>query len=134
MEKRRRISLPGEPVEYAERRRKKDWVVRSVSVIAAIGWFLSLLSLLLIDRASPQQQNFLTRFLDIRVVSSWNSAMLRIAFAMVLASCVTCIIGFILNAARHRRKSDRYSKLLITVSIVSAVMFVLYLVFFARYM
>ena len=131
---RKRINLPGQPVKYEDRRKKADWVVRSVTIVAAIGWVLALFALLLVDRASPIGDNFITRFLDITVVSYWNTSLLRVAFAMTLASLVVCVAGVILNAARHRRKTDRYNKLLISITVASSVLFALYLIFFARYL
>ena len=134
MDDRQTTNIPGQPRKYVERRKRQDWVVRSVTIIAVLGWILAFIALLLIDRASPAQANFITRFLSIDVVSYWNSTLLRGAFAATLASFVACIIGFILNAARHRRKTDRFNKLLIAISIASTVMFALYLIIFSRYL
>ena len=128
------VGLPGQPRKYVERRKKQDWVVRSVTAVAALGWFSAIIALLLIDKASPAQENFFTRFLDINVVSYWNISLLRWAFAATLISFLVCVVGLILNATRHRRKTDRYNKLLITISIISTVLFLLYLIFFSRYL
>ena len=134
MDDRKRINIPGQPVKYEDRRKKPDWVVRSVTIVAAIGWVLALFALLLLDRASPVEGNFITRFLDIPVVSFWNTTLIRVAFAMTIASFAVCFAGIILNAARHRRKTDRYNKLLISITIASTLLLVLYLAFFARYL
>jgi len=134
MDDRRSNDQPDQPRKFVERRKKKDWVVRSVTAIAVLGWICALVSLLLIDRASPAHENFITRFLSVSVVGYWNSTFLRGAFVATLASFVVSIVGFILNASRHRRKTDRYNKLLITICALSTVVFVLYLVNFSRYL
>ena len=134
MDDRKTINIPGQPRKYVERRKKQDWVVRSVSVIAVIGWILAFIALLFLDRASPLQENFITRFLSVNVVSFWNTSLLRSAFAAILASFIACVVGFVLNASRHRRKSDRFNKLLIAIGVASTVMLVLYLINFSRYL
>ena len=126
--------LPWQPRKLVERRKKQDWVVRSVTVVASLGWLLAVVALLLIDRASPAQENFITRLLSVNIVGYWDRTLLRSAFAMTLASVVVCIVGFIFNATRHRRKTDRYNKLLISICIVSVVLLVLFLVNYSRYL
>ena len=127
-------ALLGQQRKFVDRRKRKDWVVRSVTIVAALGWILALTALLLIDRASPAQEDFITRFLNVSVVSYWDTALLRGAFAAIIASFIICVVGLILNATRQRRKTDRYNKLLIALSIASVVMLVLYLVFFSGYL
>ena len=124
----------GERRRSSDRRKKQDWVVRSVTIIAALGWILALTALMMIDRASPAQEDLFTRVFDVTVVSYWNTSLLRSAFAATLASFVVCVIGIIANIARHRRKTDRFNKLLITISAVSTVIFVLYLVNYSQYL
>ena len=126
--------LPIPPRKYVDRRKKQDWVVRSVTIIAVLGWISALVALLLIQRASPLQENFITRILSVDVASYWNSAMLRGAFIAILASFLISVIGFVFNLSRHRRKTDRYNKLLITIGVLSTVILVLFLVLFSRYL
>ena len=126
--------LPWPPRRYTERRKKQDWVVRSVTIIAVLGWICAMVALLLIDRASPAQENLLTRLLNVTVVSYWNTSLLRSAFIAVLASFVISIAGFFLNMSRHRRKTDKYNKLLITICILSTIILVFFLVSFYKYL
>ena len=128
------VGLPGQPRQFVERRKRPDWIVRSVTVIAILGWACAMIALMLIDRASPLQENFLTRFLKVQIVSTWNTSMLRWAFVASLASVVTCVVGLILNASRQRRKTDRFNKLLIVISVISGALFIFYLANFARYL
>ena len=128
--------LPRRFVERSgkDRRQKKDWVVRSVTTIAVIGWICAVLAILLIDRASPSgQKSFFESFWNVNAIGM-NTAMLWWAFIATLASFVISLAGFIFNAARHRRKTDRYSKLLIGIGIASTIIFVVFLVSFSGYL
>ncbi|MCL2125660.1 MAG: hypothetical protein FWH33_06700 [Oscillospiraceae bacterium] len=128
------IDLPLPTRKYVERRKKQDWVVRSVTIIAIIGWISALFAFLLIQRASPLHENFITRILNVDVASYWNSAMLRGAFIAILVSFLISLIGFLFNMTRHRRKTDKYNKLLITIGVLSVIVLVVFLVLFARYL
>jgi len=131
---RRSADSPGQPGKHNERRKKQDWIVRSVTLITILGWICALVALLLIDRASPSHENLFTRFLNVNVASYWNSTLLRGAFIAILASFLVSVIGFIFNASRQRRKTDRYNKLLIIIGIASTVVLVFYLVNFSAYL
>jgi len=128
------INLPVRANKFVERRKRPNWVVRIVSVIAILGWISTFVALLLIDRASPAQENFITRLLEIDVASYWNSSMLKGAFAAVLVSVLVCILGIVLNIAFHRRKTDRYSKMLIIITVASVVLLVIFLINFAAFL
>ena len=119
---------------FVERRKKTDWVVRSVTIIAVLGWFAALLALLFIQRARPAEGTFVTLHYGVDVVGYWSASLLRWAFIATLFSFAACLIGFIFNAARHRRKTDRFNKLLIGISIASTVIFVVFLVSFSQYL
>ena len=127
-------NLPGQPRKFVERRKKQDWVVRAVTVIAAFGWLCAIVALLLIERASPAQENFITRYLNAPVVSFWNTTLLRWAFVATLASFLVSVIGFVFNVSRHRRKTDRFNKLLIAIGISSTVIFAVYLISFYEFL
>ena len=126
--------LPEQPRKFVERRKKSDWVVNSVTIVAILGWISALVALLLLDRSSPAHENFITRFLSVSVVSFWDTTLIRGAFAAVLASVIVSVVGFFLNATRHRRKTDRYNKLLISIGVVSIIIFVFYLINFGSYL
>ena len=128
-------SLTGQSRRNVDRRRRKDWVVRSVTVIAVLGWICAITALFLMDRASPPKRYELVAAIHGgTAVGYWNTALLRWAFVATLASFVVCVIGFVANVTRHRRKTDRFNKLLITIGIISTCIFAYYLINFARYL
>ena len=128
------INLPVKAQKFVDRRKRPNWIVRIVSTVAILGWISAFIALLLIDRASPAQENFITRILNVNVASYWNSSLLRGAFIATLISVIACVLGIILNVAFHRRKTDRYSKMLIIITVASIVLLVFYLVNFATYL
>ena len=128
------INLPVRATKYVDRRKRPNWIVRIVSALAALGWIGVFVALLFIDKAAPAQENFITIYLGETVIGYWKKSMLQGAFAATLSSFVICIVGLIINAVFHRRKTDRYSKLLIAVSIVSTVILVIYLINFSGYL
>jgi hypothetical protein len=115
-----------------ERRQKNDWVVRIISVFSIVGWVASATMLVFLDWAKPEKSNLITRYLRVFVPSStWNSSLLRIALGIQVVVLVVCVVGFILNMRRHRRKSDRYNRSLIILGIISLTIIGLFLVNFS---
>ena len=114
-----------------ELRQKPDAIYRTVTWIAILGWISAIAAFVLLDRAKPLSSNFLTRLLDITVTSRWNTSMLRWAYGAIMGSLVASAAGLILSTSRKRRKTDRYSKLLITLAIVSVILMALFLIRYA---
>ena len=106
-----------------ERRRKKDWVVRSVNVVAVIGWVCAVAALLILDRAKPAAESIFTRLrTNPAAAGSWDASLLNIAFTAILISFFVCLAGLFINMARSRRKTDRFNKSIITLGVVSLIL------------
>jgi len=125
---------PEEKRVFVERRRKPDWVVRSVTVIAVLGWIGALIALVMIHRARPAGESFFTRTFDLVAVTRWDVAVLRSSFVAIMTSLVACGVGFIINLTRHRRKTDRYNKLLIILGVLSLALLIAFLIIYARFL
>ena len=117
-----------------ERRRRKDWVSKSIGIISGIGWVLSIVSLLLLETASPDKSNFFSRFLGAPVRGSWNSTVLMISFVSLVTVFAACALGMVFNILRHRRKSDRFNRSIIILGIASIIGIALFLVRFGSYL
>ena len=124
-----------QPRQWVERSRKPDWVLRLVTVLALVGWVIAMAALSFYYLGTPKDSNIGDTVTAIRpgigasgVTSGTNSSILTWAFIAVVASCVVCAVGFILNVTRHKRKTDRFNKLLITLSAVSVVFLVIILI------
>lgn len=121
------LKTPDGARKFVERRSKNDWVVKSVNIIAIIGWALAAIAIAMADKAQPLTENMITRILNVQVVSHWDISLLRLSFAAILFSFLICLIGFFVNMTRHRRKTDRYSKPIITLGIISLAFIMIFL-------
>ena len=117
-----------------ERRRSPDWITRSITAVTVLGWLCAVISVVLLELARPAGENLFAGLLDEPAVSHWDISMLIWAYSAIMLSLVTSALGFIFNTTRLRRKSDRYNKLLITLCVVSAVLVVLFLLNYSRYL
>ena len=113
-----------------ERRRRKDWVVRLVSVVSVLGWVFAFAALLLFNEAQPSGPDFFTRFLGATVINYLDVNKLNMAFIALLISFFVCAAGMTANILRHRRKTDRYNKSIIILGSVSLVGIIAFLINF----
>ena len=116
---------------FVERRKRKDWMTKAITIFSVFAWIAAFAILSFLDMARPQQGNFLSWLFAAPVRSSWNASMLRIAFAILLAVFLVCVVGFLFNLFRSRRKSDRYNKSLIILGVLSLIGIVIFLWKFA---
>ena len=114
-----------------DRRKKADWVVRSVSILSVLGWLSAVVTLFFIGKAEPSGVNLYTKLLQAEVITAWDVGMLRLACVFLLFSIVTCAAGMIANVTRKRRKTDRYNKSVIILGVLSIVGFIVFLVNYA---
>lgn len=95
---------------FTERRKGPDAVVKAVWWSTGISWFLFIAAAIFFDKARPVQETFFDRLFDIRVRDYWNENALVYAFYIMMVDLAICIVGFICNMMRHRRKTDKISK------------------------
>lgn len=108
-----------EQLTRGERRRKKDWITRAVPAFSLISWAATIVMLVFLERARPQQRTFLDTVLDAPLRTTWNTSLLRMCLALLIAVFFVCVLGFILNASRQRRKTDKFNKSIIIMGILS---------------
>ena len=120
---------------WVKRRRKPDWVLRTVTVVTLVGWVTAMVALALYYMGTPKDNSAGNAASVMNpnigtsgVVGSSSSNLLWWTFIAVLVSCIVCILGFILNFTRKRRKTDKFNRLLIILSVVSIVFMVILLV------
>lgn len=128
-ENRRQPQMDGQR-PFVERRKRRDWVTRSISYFALISWVVSIAALLFLDRARPRSADFFTYLAGEVVQSSWNKTLLLVVFLILIVVVVISIAGFFLNMTRHRRKSDKFNPWLITICIASVVGLAAFLIVF----
>ncbi|MDR1515363.1 MAG: hypothetical protein LBS45_06690 [Synergistaceae bacterium] len=118
---------------FVERRQGRDWMAKAISIFTAGGWLFAMFMLLLFSKAQPGTENFITRVLNISVNTNYNSRFLWLSLYSLIAAFIFCIFGVLFNIMRSRRKTDRFNKPLIFLSVMSAVGIFLFLsVFYKR--
>ena len=122
--------------QWVERSRKPDWVLRSVTVVTLIGWITSVAALALYYLGAPKE----SRPWNVKPgqeigggIIPANIDLLRGTFIAILVSCVVCAVGFVLNVTRHKRKTDKFNRLLITLSGVSLLLLIVFLINYGSY-
>ena len=132
------FSEPEQPRQWVDRRKKPDWIVRSVTVIAIIGWIGAMIALVLYYIGAPEGGNLGSSLDTINPnigaggAKDFNPELLAGSFIAIMASFIACVVGFILNVTRKRRKTDKYNKLVITLGMVSIIFIVVFLINYAQ--
>ena len=111
-----------EPRKFVERRKKKDWVVQSVTIISLVGLTATAGIVFFLGMALPgENQEWLT-ILPVQVQKMTVSvSLLWVAVGLLAFNIAACITGFFLNMKRMRRKTDRYNKLVIFLGSLSVI-------------
>jgi hypothetical protein len=104
---------------FIERRKGPDAVIKTVWWISGISWVLIIAAITFTGLAKPESETFFDRFFNIRIRDYWDYNLLRYVFVILLLNFVTCIVGFILNLFRQKRKTDRINKSVILLAAVS---------------
>jgi preprotein translocase subunit SecG len=119
---------------FVDRRRGRDWMTKATSVFTGLGWLFAMFMMLLFSKAHPEEENFITRVLNIALNTNWNSHFLWLSLYSLIAAFIFCLMGILFTIMRSRRKSDRFNKPLIFLSVMSAVGIFMFLSLFHRYM
>ena len=104
---------------FTERRKGPDAVVRAVWWTAGISWLLFIAALIFVETARPEIETFFDRQFDISIRDYWNENALLYIFIILVLNFAVCVIGFIFNMARHRRKTDRFNKSILILGTLS---------------
>ena len=104
---------------FTERRKGPDAVVRAVWWTAGISWLLFIAALIFVETARPEIETFFGRQFDISIRDYWNENALLYMFIILVLNFAVCVIGFIFNMARHRRKTDRFNKSILILGTLS---------------
>lgn len=104
---------------FTERRRGPDAVIKAVWWTVGISWVLIITALLITSEAQPKFETFVDRMLKVSVRNYWDIDLLRYAFYVLLLNLAACIVGFVLNILRQKRKTDKISKSIIVLSVIT---------------
>lgn len=120
--------------DFRERRKKTDWVTYMATILSLISWITAFCVLVVLDKAQPESEHMFTRYFGISVRNYWETSLLPLAFALLLASLCTCVIAFIFNMLRKRRKTDKYKKSIIVIGIITIIGIILFINRFSEFL
>jgi uncharacterized membrane protein len=114
-----------------ERRKGSDTILKILSVLGVIGWFLMLIALFVIDKAKPQQLESMFSNIDSGTSHyqlGWNDELLYYVFVLMVVGFLISILGLYLNSMRNRRRGDSYRVHLVFLFIISTIGILYYLI------
>lgn len=114
-----------QPERRSNKRRGPDIWVKLIRWFGVSAWVLMVVVVILMDKARPQLATFFDRILNLDLRTTWDLKLLRSALLLMIVLFYLCVIGLVINAKRHRRKSDRYNRSLIGIGILAALGIVL---------
>lgn len=104
---------------FTGRRKGPDAVVKAVWWTVGISWILIITALLIASEAQPKVETFIDRMVKIPVRNYVDRNLLQAAFYVLLLNLFVCIVGFVLNMLRHRRKTDKISKSILVLGAIT---------------
>jgi hypothetical protein len=112
--------------EHAARPRRSgpDVLIRLIEWTAVLAWGLTIVALLLLDSAGPNEFSASYQVYHGRdPARPWRMNLVHISQTMLLLTFVLGTVGLLVNNLRHKRREDRFSRPLIVVTILSALAF-----------
>ena len=100
---------------YSRRKQQSDWVIGGATVLSVVSWIVAFAAVIFVDRAAPDRWNFAFDARGAVPRTAWDESYLIIAFALLVFSLCACVMAFIFNMLRMRRKTDKYRKSIIVI-------------------
>ncbi len=107
-----------EPIPV-DRRRRRDALSRVIAWISATSWGIAVFAIGFLALAQPNSEVGAT--FRIAYDKSIDMPLVEISFYLMVFAGLLCIIGLIFNFFRHKRKTDRFSKSLIIMGVISII-------------
>jgi hypothetical protein len=112
---------------FVERRRGPDIVIKAVWWIIGISWLMILSAYAITSKAQPQLETIIERSRNDSVRKYLDRNLLEYALYVLVINLIVCIIGFVLNMLRQRRKTDKISKSILVLGAITITCIVWYL-------
>ena len=123
-------------VSFRERRRRSDWLVRASILMSVFAW-LVLFAVWIVLYFAGVVGNYGNTPINIitgmPVTHTISYTLLPIAYAMLLFSIAVCLLAFLFNRLRMRRRTDRYRKSIFIVGGISIIALIAFLYNFGGY-
>ena len=125
--------------ERKDRRQKKDFVSRMATILSLLAWVIMIAVWVIIDTATPNRgMTFTQTFFQVHfgtdaagaMSTRTNYTLVYTAYILMLVSIGTCIIAFLLNKMRMKRKSDKYKKSIFVIGGITLIAFTAFMIRF----
>ena len=107
------------------RRRGPDSLQKAIGIFAGVSWLLIISSFFVNLYTKPSGESLWARRYGGRIGDTSLIVYVNILLVLVI---LVCIIGFMINMSRHKRKSDRFSKSLIFFGVISLIWLIVNLI------
>jgi len=125
--------------EKKDRRRKPDLVSRLATILSLCAWVIMIAVWVVLETASPERgMRFTQTFFQLHfgtdaataLRTRWDFTLVYVAYILMLVSLGTCVIAFLLNKMRMKRKSDKYKKSIFVVGGITIIALVAFMIRF----
>jgi len=123
-------SMEEKSKNFVERRKGPDLLLKLINVIVFFSWLLIIAILTITAKAGPESATFFDRLLQVDIRNTWDAGLAQYMFYLMLVLLLLCVLGIAFNAARHRRRSDRYRISLFIMGGASVIGIIVYLISF----
>ena len=111
-------------------RSEPDVVAKSIGRFSVASWCLALAALIVTCLAMPAVRTFLNETFAFELKKVWSKTLYNIDFYLFVAIFLLSGLGVLLNALRHRRRTDHYNPSLVYFMVLSALCIIGYLIYF----
>ena len=121
---------------FRERRRSADGLVKGAVIMSFVSWFV-LLAVWIVLYFAGFAGNYGNTPINIitnnPVTHTYTYTLLPIAYGLLLVSLASCLIAFLFNRMRMRRKTDRYRKSIFFTGGVTLIALIAFLMNYGSY-
>jgi len=119
------------------RKNKPDTLSRMATILSLGAWGVMLAVWVVVDMASPQSEFFWQSWArsqghETILRTRYNFTMVNTAYILLLISIGMCLVAFVFNKMRMRRKGDKYKKSIFVIGGITITAFVFFMINFWR--
>lgn len=96
-----------------EKRRGPDTLVRLGFILAVLSWTVFVALFIFIMKSAPQDENFFSRFHNVRMRSVWDTRLLTYSYYSAIILFFTSMLNLAIFKFRSKRKSDKVNKFIV---------------------
>jgi len=120
-----------------ERRKKPDWVSRMATILSLSAWTIMLAVWVVLEAASPDREMmFINTFFNAHFGTAgfgrarWDYSLVYTAYILLLVSLGTCVVAFLFNKMRMKRKSDKYKTSIFVIGGITIIAIIAFMIRF----